>query len=138
RFATGASNVAGQGHGFFFPMQNDLHVRAMKGAFSINITAGLRGAAREPEPTYLESLASREHWVAYETGELTVRAGRFLPVMGLRLPDHTAYVRRHLGLYLQEEPYGLGISHFGERTELHVTAFVKQPIDVLGAGYQPS
>lgn len=139
RFATGASRVAGDGQTFFFPMQSDLYLRAMRGGFSVNITAGLRGAAREPEPTYVERLASREHYLAYEKGELLVRAGRFYPVLGLRLPDHTAYVRRHIGgYYLHEEPYALGMSHFGERTEAHLTAFVKQPIEVLGAGQQPS
>lgn len=138
RFATGGKRVSGEGEWLVFPMQSDLYLRAMKGNFAISITAGLRGAAREPEPTYVERLASREHFVSYETDEMLFRAGRFYPVFGLRLPDHTAYVRRHLGMYLHEEPYAVGMSHFGEATETHVTAFVRQPITVLGAGQQPS
>ncbi len=138
RLAAFAKRLRGDNGGNVFPMQSDVYARAIKGGFAVSITAGLRGAAGDVEPTYVERLWSREHYVSYETSDLLVRAGRFYPVFGLRLHDHTAYVRRHLGMYLNEEPYSVGISHFGEATETHVTAFVKQPIPVLGAGYQPS
>ena len=138
RFATADRFVADRNHVLIFPMQSDVAATVMKGGFALSITAGIRGVAREPEPTYTERLASREHYVSYEMPELYVRAGRFFPVYGLRLVDHTAYVRRFQGMNLHEEPYGLELAHFAEKTEAHVTAFVPPPLDILGSGQRPS
>jgi hypothetical protein len=118
-----------------FPMQADLNLRLMKGEFAFAFTAGVRGVARdENAPVLLERFASREHYVSYTFGSRQLRLGRFFPVFGLRLPDHTAYVRRYMGLNTYEEPYALELAHYGEATDLHVTAFVPQPIELLGSG----
>jgi hypothetical protein len=116
-------------------MQADLNLRAMKGKFAFALTAGVRGVARsENDPVLLERLASREHYVAYAFGSRQVRLGRFLPVFGLRLPDHTAYVRRYMGLNTYEEPYAIELAHYGDATDIHVTGFVPQPVALLGSG----
>jgi hypothetical protein len=118
-----------------FPMQADVYARIGGDRFSLNLTVGLRGGARDPQPPLIERLASREHYVMYqrESG-LYVRAGRFFPVFGVRTADHTAYVRRNLGFGILEEPYALGAGTFHGAWEAHVTGFVPNPIPFLGAG----
>jgi len=136
RFAGGDKQLAGRNEQLAFPMQLDVHVRASIGPVSLSLTAGVRGGAREPSPPLLERLASREHYVTYERAEYLVRAGRFFPVFGLRLSDHTAYVRRFLGFGLLEEPYAVELAHLGDDAEARLTGFVPQPIAFLGAGYR--
>lgn len=117
-----------------FPMQADLAVRAGGAGLSFNLIVGLRGAARDPSPPFVERLGSREHYLMYQRGTRYVRAGRFFTPMGLRLPDHTAYVRRYLGFGLSEEPYGLGAGVVRGDWEAHLHAFVPNPVPLLGAG----
>jgi len=120
-----------------FPMQADVNLRFSKGNFAFALTAGVRGVARgedDEQPVLVERLGSREHYVEYTFGKRLVRAGRFFPVFGLRLPDHTAFVRRFMGFNILEEPYALEFAHRGNATELHLTAFVPQPIPLLGSG----
>lgn len=124
-----------------FPMQADLNLRLTKGNFAFAFTAGVRGVARadrDEQPALLERLASREHYVSYTFGARQLRIGRFFPVFGLRLPDHTAYVRRYMGLNTYEEPYAIELAHYGDATDVHLTGFVPQPIDVLGSGVRRS
>ncbi|MDQ3365114.1 MAG: hypothetical protein M3680_06775 [Myxococcota bacterium] len=122
-----------------FPMQTDLYLRAGGERFSINVTAGLRGGARDPQPPLGERVVSREHYVMYarESGTY-VRAGRFFPIFGIRSQDHTAAVRRYLGFHTLEEPYGAAAGTFGDTWEAHVSAFVPRPVDFLGAGVHAS
>jgi hypothetical protein len=118
-----------------FPMQTDLYVRAGSERVSLTLTAGLRGGARDPQPALAERLGSREHYVMIQAASgAYVRAGRFFPVLGLRSQDHTAAVRRYLGLHTLEEPYGLGAGAMGDDWEAHASLFVPRPIDVLGSG----
>ncbi len=121
-----------------FPMQADVSTRAAAGPVSLNLTIGLRGAARQrpPGPAVAAWLASREHYVMYQRSDdgLYVRAGRFFPVFGLRSQDHTSYPRRHLGHYTLEEPYGLGAGTTGDTWEAHASAFVPNPVPYTGAG----
>jgi hypothetical protein len=122
-----------------FPMQADMYLRFMTGNFAVAVTAGLRGQSQEPDleqPLYVERLWSREHYASYAIGENQVRVGRFFPVFGLRLPDHTAYVRRFMGWNLNEEPYAAEFAHYGDKTEIHATAFVPPP-PILGSGLRP-
>ena len=124
-----------QTEGLVFPMQTDLYVRGGARGFSLNLTGGLRGGARDPQPPLVERIVSREHYVMYEHASGTyVRAGRFFPIYGLRSQDHTAYVRRYLGFHTLEEPYGLAAGTFATEWEAHVSAFVPRPSDFLGAG----
>lgn len=120
-----------------FPMQMDVYARLGGERIAAMLTVGLRGGARDPQPPLLERLASREHYLLYQRDSGSyVRAGRFFPVLGLRLADHTAYVRRYLGANTLEEPYGIAGGYVGESWEAHLSAFVPRPIDFLGAGLQ--
>lgn len=122
-----------------FPMQADAYVRAGGAGISVNVVAGLRGGARDPQPPLVERIVSREHYVMYEHGSgAYVRAGRFFPVFGLRSQDHTAFVRRYLGFHTLEEPYGVAAGIHGDGWEAHASGFVPRPIELLGAGPRAS
>ena len=142
RFATVDRYVAANNDLLVFPMQADVSTRLMGKGFAFAFTAGVRGQSRTPamtdKPILLERLTSREHYLAYERGVHQVRLGRFFPVFGLRLPDHTAYVRRYLGFNLQEESYGLELARYGDDTVVHLTGFVPPPLPILGSGQRPS
>jgi hypothetical protein len=58
-----------------------------------------------------------------------VRAGHFAPVYGLRLVEHTDYVRRYTSNDLYSEVYGVGGGYVAPAGEVHVTAFVHDPFD---------
>jgi hypothetical protein len=119
--------------GMAFPMQGDLYVRPAYGPVSLNVTVGGRAAREDPPPA--ERLGSREHYLMYqpvEDARWYVRAGRFYPVFGVRTQDHTAYVRRHLDMYLMAEPYGVGYGRYGDTWELHASAFGPAPAPLLG------
>ena len=126
-----------------FPMQIDLAVRVASGAWSVVAIAGARGVVRSGSPDTMDdpaseasapSLASyaisREHYVMWRPKEqgAYVRVGRFAAPYGLRLADHTAYVRRYLGFNLLEETYGIGGGWLGDAWELHATAFASDPL----------
>ncbi|MBK9037166.1 MAG: hypothetical protein IPL61_38965 [Myxococcales bacterium] len=121
-----------------FPMQLELATRVTTAGVSITATLGARAAARSasarPDDAAggFHGLAaiSREHYLAYQptSGAWMVRAGRFAAPFGLRLADHTAFVRRHLGYGLFEETYGVGGAWLGGTTEVHATAFVSDPL----------
>lgn len=122
-----------------FPMQADAYVRAGGERFSLAMTAGLRGGARDPQPPLVERLTSREHYAMYEHASGTyVRAGRFFPIFGIRSQDHTAYVRRYLGFHTLEEPYGIAAGALGDAWEGHLSLFVPRPNEFLGAGVRAS
>lgn len=126
-----------------FPMQIDLAVRVASGAWSAVAVAGARGVVRSgapktdgnpaseaSEPSLASYLVSREHYVMWRPGEqgAYARAGRFAAPYGLRLVDHTAYVRRYLGFNLLEETYGAGGGWIGDAWELHATVFASDPL----------
>ncbi len=126
-----------------FPMQADLAIAIRGGAFTIVGVVGGRGRVRSgaanvpesmasetTEPSLASYVISREHYVMWKPDEegAYVRAGRFAAPYGLRLSDHTAYVRRYLGYNLLEETYGLGGGYLGEIVEIHATAFVYDPL----------
>jgi hypothetical protein len=126
-----------------FPMQIDLAARVARGAWSAVAVIGARGAVRSGapgagdnpknktrEPSLASYAISREHyamWRPEEEGPYA-RAGRFAAPYGLRLADHTAYVRRYLGYNLLEETYGIGGGWIGDAWELHATAFASDPL----------
>jgi hypothetical protein len=137
RSAFGVKAREPQTEGLAFPMQMDLYLRAAGKALSVNVTAGLRGGARDPQPPLVERLGSREHYVMYERESgAYVRAGRFFPIFGIRSQDHTAFVRRYLGFHTLEEPYAASAGTFGDSWEAHGALFVPNPIAFLGAGVQ--
>ncbi len=126
-----------------FPMQVDLAVRVARGAWSAVAVAGLRGVVRSGAPASEDNpggearaaspasyAVSREHYVMWRPAEqgAYARAGRFAAPYGLRLADHTAYVRRYLGFNLLEETYGIGGGWLGDAWEVHATAFASDPL----------
>lgn len=130
----------------WFPMQADLAVRAGSEQLGVTAVVGARGAVRSGSPDTPESdppvgeatspslrsyAIARElyaTWQAAPGSGAYVRAGRFAAPYGLRLVDHTAYVRRYLGYNLLEETLGVGAGHLADRWELHATAFVFDPL----------
>jgi hypothetical protein len=134
RAAAGAKDSLDAAYGLAFPMQSDIYARVGGSTgLSFNVTLGLRDSARPPASSYFDMLASREHYVMYQTDTWYVRAGRFFPIFGIRSQDHTIYVRKFLDLGLLQEPYGVGAGYFMGDAELHVTAFAPQPSPFLGA-----
>jgi hypothetical protein len=127
-----------------FPMQADIGAAINAGALKVVGYVGARGRVRSGAPTsppssgsMVESpslasyFISREHYVMYQPDEAEgfyVRAGRFAAPYGLRLADHTAYVRRYLGYNLLEETYGVGVGYLANAIEIHATGFVYDPL----------
>jgi hypothetical protein len=130
----------------WFPMQADLGVHAGSDQLSFTAVVGVRGAVRSGSPNTpasdppagdATSPSLRSYLVAREVygiwrGEAQtgpyVRAGRFAAPYGLRLADHTAYVRRYLGFNLLEETLGLSAGTLGDGWELHATGFGFDPL----------
>jgi hypothetical protein len=117
-----------------FPMQGDLYSLVKLGPVSVSLTGGLRGAARPRDPPPTSRIGSREHYVMWrpKTTGPYARIGRFHAPFGLRLVDHTAYIRRYLGSYAWEETYGLSGGYVKNQWELHATAFMADPITKIG------
>lgn len=69
-------------------------------------------------------VASFEHWVGFrsERTGLGVRAGRFLPAYGIRLPDHTSFTRAPFGLDNEDQLYAVELSYSGDRSLVQVSA----------------
>ncbi len=115
-----------------FPMQDDLQAHVQVGSFSFAVTGGIRGGARTDDPVFaVERLVSREHYLMWRPnagGGLYARVGRFFPVYGLRVADHTSYLRRRLGFHTLEEPYGLGGGLIRDRWEVHGSLFLPAPV----------
>ena len=118
-----------------FPMQLDLTMRLESGAWSAVGTLGARGRVRSGSPDSSDSslasyVISREHYLMWRPGPqgLYLRGGRFAAPYGLRIADHTAYVRRYLGFNLLEETYNVGGGWSGSDSELHATLFVHDPL----------
>jgi hypothetical protein len=117
-----------------FPMEADLRVRLHAAPFSLIVTAGPRGSTRWNSRGAADWLVSAEHYLLYQPSSEGpyARVGRFAPPMGLRLPDHTLYIRSQTGLDLYEEPYALGVGWLANDWEAHATAFVHDPILDVG------
>lgn len=126
RAATGVTDPGGGIWIAAFPMQVELHAMATKGALSLVADAGV--TLPEDGGSPITALMSREHyvlWKQHDTGEgWFARGGRFLPVYGLRLAEHTAYTRRFGGTPLFSEVYGASIGWTSPEAEVHVSGFV--------------
>jgi hypothetical protein len=133
RVAVGYYNrsVTGAEGPFPFPMQMEAYLRPKIGPVAIYLNVGVRDSRGNVQP------GSREHYVMYESADSTwyVRAGRFFPIYGLRTQDHTANIRRDLGMYLYEEPYGVAYGKYMANSELHVSAFARVPSFDLGTNH---
>jgi hypothetical protein len=119
-----------------FPMQADGYLRLLLGeGVSVSVTGGIRGQARadlgpfgadNALPASNSKLESREHYLMWRPSAQGpyVRAGRFFAPFGLRLAEHTTYIRRDVGNNLLQETYGLSAGILDKEWELHVTAFI--------------
>jgi hypothetical protein len=105
----------------------------------------LNGGFRPPQDghkvnleTPLETRAStyvwsREHYVMWqqkpdESYGLYVRAGKFMPVFGLRFAEHPMYTKRFGGTQLFSETYGAAVEYVDPKYEFHATAFIDDPL----------
>ena len=124
RLAGGASDHGAGFAGAFFPMQTEVYGAAESGALSAYVTAGLIVKEETPWPV------SREHWVMWrpEAEGVYLRAGRFLPGVGLRQAEHVFYTRRYGGAPLWGEAYGVNAGYVTAGLEAHATAFVADPL----------
>ena len=115
-----------------FPMQIEAYGRAaLPAGFSVYVDLGLRSPEVGKEST--THAWSREHYVTWqqnpgENSGLYVRAGRFMPVFGLRFVEHPDYTRKWGGTPLYAETYGLAVEYIQPKFEGHVTGFIKDPI----------
>jgi len=109
-----------------FPMQADVYARATTEHVSAYVNLGYGGAARPVLHALSTRFVSREHYVMWREGATGwyARAGRFFPPYGLRLAEHTAYIRRFLGFNILEEPYALSGGYVSDEWELHLSAFI--------------
>ena len=110
----------------YFPMQLELAGTAKFDSVSIHATVGYPGLEAPP-------VLSREHYVQWQQNAdgpngVYVRAGRFLPVFGLRYAEHPTYTRRYGGTPLWGESYGLHVAYIDPRFEVHATGFIEDPI----------
>jgi hypothetical protein len=113
------------------PMQIEGYAAATFGKFSIHANLGARASERGNEAaTYVWA---REHYLMWQSnpGEaqgLFVRAGRFMPVYGLRLAEHPTYIRRFGGTQLYADTYGLHAALIESKFEAHITGFIEDPL----------
>lgn len=129
----GAAGLVGNGQlgGAAYPMQVELHAAAGARGFSLVASGGLRRPQEEGSAAHV--LWSREHYVMWQQHPggaegLYVRAGRFMPVYGLRLAEHVAYTQRFGGAPLYGEAYAGAVEYVTRRFEVHATGFVHDPI----------
>jgi hypothetical protein len=115
-----------------FPMQIEAYGHAtFGGGLSLYADVGSRSSQVGNEGTTF--LWSREHYLMWQrsagdTSGLFVRAGRFMPVFGLRIAEHPTYTRKWGGTPLYAETYGLAVEYVDPRFEVHATGFIKDPL----------
>jgi hypothetical protein len=115
-----------------FPMQIEAYGRAAFGSgLSLYVDVGSRASEFGKEAS--THVWSREHYLTWqqkpgETDGLYVRAGRFMPVFGLRLVEHPTYTRKWGGTPLYAETYGLAVEFIDRQFEVHATGFIEDPL----------
>ncbi|KAB2903102.1 MAG: hypothetical protein F9K40_07295 [Kofleriaceae bacterium] len=130
RAAAGAHSRGDGVESAIFPMQSELYAFVEKsniGLYAIGgaTVEGAAGDARSFVPF------SREHWLMWRQGEgdgLYVRAGRFMPVQGLRQAEHVFYTRRFGGTPLFSEVYGANFGWLKPDLEAHASIFIADPL----------
>lgn len=117
-----------------FPMQLEAYAHVAVSHFALHATFGGRKAPHNGTGGVEDYLWSREHYLTYQQnpGEghgLYIRAGRFMPVFGLRLAEHVSYARRYGGTPLYAEAYGAAVEVVEPKYELHATGFIADPLN---------
>lgn len=84
-----------------------------------------RFEATKPEAEWKDFVYLPELWIRYQKNEgprtWGLRAGRFYPVYGLWLSEHTLVNRKYLGLNPGEERLAIELSYLNENFQLFVT-----------------
>lgn len=110
--------------GKFFPMQRDME--AAFRFYRVTVAANY-GIQYEPGE---DTFDSRRSYVMYQaTDELSIRAGRFLPIFGVMVPDHYANFKRGLGFDQGRERDTAEINYIKDRWQATVS-FAKSPKSV--------
>lgn len=115
-----------------FPMQIEVYANAnLPAGLSLYVNVGARESEVGNEAA--THAQSREHYLMWSQnpGEgtgLFVRAGRFMPVFGLRLAEHPTYVRKFGGTPLYADTYGLAVEYVDKQYEVHATGFIEDPL----------
>jgi hypothetical protein len=115
-----------------FPMQIEAYGHATFGSgLSLYADVGSRASQVGNEGTTF--IWSREHYLMWrqhpgDPSGLFVRAGRLMPVFGLRIAEHPTYTRKWGGTPLYAETYGLAVEYIDPRFEVHATGFIKDPL----------
>lgn len=115
-------------NGAAFPMQADFQAAVFAPAgFTFVASVGVQDGH-----DIASFFASREHYAMWQSHPgspegLFVRAGRFMPVFGLRFVEHTAYTRRYGQTPLYGEAYGAAVAYVSSSWEAHVTGFLHDP-----------
>jgi hypothetical protein len=109
-----------------FPMQAELSGTVKFSGVAVHAKGGYPGLGAPP-------VFSREHYIQWQSKEdeafgVFVRAGRFMPVFGLRLAEHPTYTRKFGGTPLWGERYGVGLSYIDPAFEVHATGFIEEPL----------
>ncbi|MBV8760229.1 MAG: hypothetical protein JO257_23250 [Deltaproteobacteria bacterium] len=110
------------------PMQADLYADAQWEHFTFHVTGGYRPPEYGNETA--TRLWSKEHYVQWQSDVgspegVFVRAGRLMPIFGLRLAEHDAYTRRYGGTPLYSETYGATVSYIKTAYEAHLSGWVR-------------
>ena len=119
-----------------FPMQADVYAHASYNGFSLHITVGGRPPqwiTNDGTPGVFDRVWSREHYLLWQEDAaghegLFVRAGRFMPVFGLRVAEHPDYIRRYGGTPLYADTYGAAVEYVTSGWEAHLTGFLEDPL----------
>lgn len=115
-----------------FPMQLDLYGSVkLPQHLRLTVTVGYRPPQEGNEAA--TSVWSREHYLLWSSDEDArtgwfVRAGRFMPIFGLRYAEHPTYTRQYGGTGLYTETYGAAVEYITETYEAHLTGFIKDPL----------
>jgi hypothetical protein len=83
------------------------------------VTPRRSGPDRRPD-----SVFSREHWLMVRFSDaMSLRAGRMVLPFGLRLPDHTQYVREDFGFDKWDQSYAVEFDSASEQWMFSAAAF---------------
>jgi hypothetical protein len=119
--------IGGTGKFRTFPMMLDMYGMAQFGGFRVGGSiGGARVAAGSPYARRAQitanqgnqwNLISRTHYIGYDiVPELTVRAGRLNLPFGVRIPEHTMWVRQATNTDRESsQEHGLAVAYVGEK-----------------------
>jgi hypothetical protein len=113
-----------------FPMEAEAAAWVHHGAFSFYGTFGVVEGTTNDAWSFFQL---REHWFMWQQHPdspdgLFVRAGRFMPVYGLRFAEHNDFTREYGQTPLYGETYGVAVEYVDPKWEVHATGFLHDPL----------